>query len=138
MSSTLNQMTSSRPYLIRAIYQWVVDNNHTPHMLVDASGSDVQVPMQFVQDGRIVLNVAPQAVQALNLGDDYISFSARFGGRAQEVFVPVNRVMAVYSRENGQGMMFSDDDTPPPDSGNDSEGAGSRPGSRRPGLRVVK
>ncbi|AOU99772.1 ClpXP protease specificity-enhancing factor [Acidihalobacter yilgarnensis] len=133
-------MTSSRPYLLRAIYQWVVDNNHTPHMLVDASGEDVQVPTQFVQDGRIVLNVAPQAVQALNLGDEYVSFSARFAGRAQEVFVPVQRVMAVYSRENGQGMMFGDDDTSPPSGGpgGTTEPRPNGPSSGRPGLRVVK
>lgn len=132
-------MTSSRPYLVRAIYQWVVDNNHTPHMLVDASGDDVQVPVQYVQDGRIVLNVAPQAVEALNLGDDYISFSARFGGRAQDIFVPVHRVMAVYSRENGQGMMFGEDETPPPGDGGGADRSLSKPeGSGRPGLRVVK
>lgn len=138
MSSTMQQMTSSRPYLIRAIYQWVVDNQHTPHMLVDASGEDVQVPKQFVQDERIVLNIAPQAVQALNLGDEYISFSARFAGRSQDVFVPVQRVMAVYSRENGQGMMFGEEDTPPSPTGGEPKASGPRSGSGRPGLRVVK
>ncbi|WP_038088979.1 ClpXP protease specificity-enhancing factor [Acidihalobacter prosperus] len=133
-------MTSSRPYLVRAIYQWVVDNHHTPHMLVDASGEDVQVPVQFVQEGRIVLNIAPQAVQALNLGDEYISFSARFAGKSQEVFVPVQRVMAVYSRENGQGMMFGEDDTPPPppSDGGDKPSEPKATGVGRPGLRVVK
>lgn len=138
MSSTVHPMTSSRPYLIRAIYQWVVDNHHTPHMLVDTRGDDVQVPRQFVQDDRIVLNIAPEAVQALNLGDEYISFSARFAGHAQEVFVPVQRVLAVYSRENGQGMMFGEDDTPPSPTGGEPKETKPRPGGGRPGLRVVK
>lgn len=138
-SSTSEQMSSSRPYLVRAIYQWVVDNNHTPHMLVDAGGGDVQVPEQFVQDGRIILNVAPQAVQGLDLGDEFISFSARFAGRPQQIFVPVQRVMAVYSRENGQGMMFGEDDgpTPPPSDGGKTPESQPK-SSGRPGLRVVK
>ncbi|APZ43552.1 ClpXP protease specificity-enhancing factor [Acidihalobacter ferrooxydans] len=136
-------MTSSRPYLIRAIYEWVVDNSQTPYLLVDANDASVQVPHEYVQDGRIVLNVSPSAVAALDLGNEYISFSARFGGSPQEVFVPVQRVMAVYARENGQGMMFTEDDDPPPTSGPGGDGETSPPdrpagGPQRPTLKVVK
>ncbi|MEJ2480536.1 MAG: ClpXP protease specificity-enhancing factor [Acidihalobacter sp.] len=135
-------MTSSRPYLIRAIYEWVVDNAQTPYLLVDAEDESVQVPREYVQDGRIVLNVSPSAVAGLDLGNDYVSFSARFGGTPREVLVPVHRVMAVYSRENGQGMMFAEEDEPqppPPDGGEDGP-APEKPsgGARRPSLKVVK
>ncbi|MEJ2631596.1 MAG: ClpXP protease specificity-enhancing factor [Acidihalobacter sp.] len=136
-------MTSSRPYLIRAIYEWVVDNAQTPYLLVDAADENVQVPREYVQDGRIVLNVSPGAVEGLDLGNDYVSFNARFGGSPREVMVPVHRVMAVYSRENGQGMMFAEEDEPeppPPGGGEDGSTAPEKPsgGARRPSLKVVK
>jgi stringent starvation protein B len=135
-------MTSSRPYLIRAIYEWVVDNAQTPYLLVDAEDESVQIPREYVQDGRIVLNVSPSAVAGLDLGNDYVSFNARFGGTPREVLVPVHRVMAVYSRENGQGMMFADEDEPePPTPGGGEDGpAPEKPagGARRPSLKVVK
>lgn len=124
-------MTSSRPYLIRAIYQWLLDNEQTPHLLVDVSAGACDVPEEFVQDGRIVLNLAPGAVNALSLGDDRVDFDARFGGRPRHVSVPVAAVLAMYSRENGQGMMFPPDDDP-----GEPDGGGA-PGPR-PGLRVVK
>jgi stringent starvation protein B len=129
-------MTSSRPYLVRAIYQWIVDNGLTPHLLVDASNDDVMVPSDYVEGGRIVMNIAPMAVQGLTLGNDEVTFSARFGGRPMSVQIPVQRVMAIYTRENGQGMMFTDEggDGPSgdgPDSGGGSDGKGSH-------LRVVK
>ena len=135
-------MTSSRPYLIRAIYEWVVDNAQTPYLLVDAEDESVQIPREYVQDGRIVLNVSPSAVAGLDLGNDYVSFNARFGGTPREVLVPVHRVMAVYSRENGQGMMFADEDEPePPTPGGSDDGpVPEKPigGARRPSLKVVK
>lgn len=135
-------MTSSRPYLIRAIYDWVVDNAQTPYLLVDAADESVQVPREYVQDGRIVLNIAPTAVAGLDLGNEYVSFSARFGGTPREIFVPVQRVMAVYARENGQGMMFSDDDEPEPPTTPDDSGeqavSGRPGGAKRPSLKVVK
>ena len=137
-------MTSSRPYLIRAIYEWVVDNAQTPYLLVDAEDESVQIPREYVQDGRIVLNVSPSAVAGLDLGNDYVSFNARFGGTPREVLVPVHRVMAVYSRENGQGMMFADEDElepePPTPGGGDDGTVPEKPagGARRPNLKVVK
>lgn len=96
---------STRPYLIRAIYEWCTDQGLTPYLavLVDAS---VQVPPQYVQDGQIVLNVSASATSGLKMGNDWIEFSARFGGVPHEIMVPVDRVMAIYARENGQGMAF--------------------------------
>jgi len=129
-------MTSSRPYLIRAMYQWIVDNGMTPHLLVDASSEECLVPHSLVNDGKIVLNIAPMAVNGLVLGDEEISFSARFDGKPDALSFPISSVLAVYARENGQGMMFSEtedsslmgsDDEPDPD-----------PEKPRPKLKVVK
>lgn len=108
-------MTSARPYLLRAMYEWLVDNNLTPHLLVDATDSRARVPQQFVEDGQIVLNVAPGAVRDLDLGNDFVSFSARFSGVAHSIVLPVSAVRAVYARENGQGMALGED-TDAPDS----------------------
>lgn len=127
-------MTSSRPYLIRAIYQWIVDNGLTPYILVDASDEEMMIPRQYVEDGKIVLNIAPMAIRSLTLGNDEITFNARFGGQPMDVVIPVSQVLATYARENGQGMMFQDeeDKQPPPSSGGDDKDSG------RPSLRVVK
>lgn len=124
-------MTSRKPYLIRALYDWIVDNGCTPYLLVDCEREDVRVPVSGVKDGKIVLNIGPNAVRALTLGNAGICFEARFAGRPQEVDIPVGAVLAVYARENGDGMMFPVDDggDPPPD----PDGAGGRPK-----LRVVK
>lgn len=97
-------MNSAQPYLIRAIYDWIVDNQQTPHLLVEVTSDQVQVPRQYVEDGLIVLNVSPNAVRDLELGNDVIRFSARFGGVPQSISVPVDAVQAVYARENGQGI----------------------------------
>ena len=136
-------MTSSRPYLVRAMYQWIVDNGMTPHLLVDATAEGSQVPQEHVQDGKIVLNIAPMAIKGLTLGDDEISFSARFGGKSQSLLIPVGAVLAIYARENGQGMMFSEDDDRPVDSGPGGKKSGGKggkpdPDKPRPNLRVVK
>jgi len=139
-------MTSSRPYLIRAIYQWITDNGMTPHLLVDVSVDGVQVPAEHVQNGKIILNIAPMAISELILGDSDISFSARFSGKSQGLFVPIDAVLAVYAKENGQGMMFSEDDgaTSASDDGDEPDpgpgsGSGSSPDKpKRPSLTVVK
>jgi len=102
-------MVSTRPYLIRAIYEWAQDNNLTPHILVDTAQDNVSVPTEFIEDGKIVLNIAASAVVGLSLGNDYISFSARFAGVAREIFVPISAVRAVYARENGMGVVLPDD-----------------------------
>ena len=129
-------MTSSRPYLLRAIYQWIVDNNMTPYILVDANAEAVQVPTEHVTNGKIILNVSPMAVMGLELGDEAVNFNARFSGRPMFVNAPVNAVLAIYSKENGRGMVFTEED----DSGSPtpSPTGGDQPKSRQPKLRVVK
>ena len=101
-------MTSQRPYLLRAIHEWISDNGMTPHLLVDANAPGVHVPPGTAKDGKVVLNIAERAVQQLSLSNEYITFGARFGGVAHEVFVPVDAVLAIYSRETGQGMALPD------------------------------
>lgn len=130
-------MTSSRPYVLRAIYEWIVDNNLTPHVLVNAMAGEVEVPQDYVKDGQIVLNIAPNAVQGLLLGNDLITFSARFRGIPTDISVPVEAVMGIYARENGQGMMFDESSDKPGPQGPPSDGGGSRP-QGKPSLRVVK
>ena len=102
-------MTSHRPYLLRALYEWVVDNGMTPHVLVDAGMPGVRVPRHAVKDGRIVLNIAERAVGGLRMDNDALRFSARFGGVSQSVLVPLQAVIAVYARETGQGMALPED-----------------------------
>lgn len=134
-------MTSSKPYLARAIYEWLVDNQMTPYILVAAHHPGTRVPAQFVQDGRIVLNVAPMAVQALLIGADETCFSARFGGVPWSIVVPHGALLAIYAKENGQGMFF-DEETPEPtdpvatDESNPTRS--SVPGDKKPGLRLVR
>lgn len=102
-------MTSNRPYLLRAVHEWICDNGLTPHIVVDAGKPGVQVPPQAVKDGRVVLNLAPRAVTRLEIGNDAITFMARFGGVSQAVSVPIAAVQAIYARENGQGMLMAED-----------------------------
>jgi stringent starvation protein B len=134
-------MTSNRPYLLRALYEWIADNDMSPHLLVDAVREGVQVPASAVKDGRVVLNIAARAVAQLDMGNREIRFLARFGGVSQSVVVPVSAVLAIYAQETGQGMMLPDDtvamasDGPdePPDSP-DPPAEGRKGGH----LRVVK
>jgi len=131
-------MTPSRPYLLRALYEWILDNNATPHVLVNAMHSDVQVPQDYVKDGQIVLNIAPSAVKALSLGNELITFHARFRGIPMDISVPLSAVIGIYAKENGRGMMFDENgpDTPDPDGPSNTDPAPS--GGGRPSLRVVK
>ncbi|MDP5136669.1 ClpXP protease specificity-enhancing factor [Rheinheimera baltica] len=100
-------MTANRPYLLRAFYEWIVDNSCTPYLVVDATANGVKVPTQFIQNGQIVLNVLPSAVGNLQLGNDAITFNARFGGQPFALFIPVSAVLAIYARENGAGTVFT-------------------------------
>jgi stringent starvation protein B len=109
MSDDNAPMTSHRPYLLRALYEWIADNGMTPHLLVDATRPSVQVPMHAVKDGKIVLNIAERAVSRLDMSNDTIRFSARFGGVSHSVSVPVGAVLAIYARETGQGMALPED-----------------------------
>lgn len=106
MSATITTMTSCRPYLINAIYTWIVDNQFTPYLIVNATLPQVQVPVQFVQEGKIILNVAPLAVKELAIEQTAIKFTARFNNIVQQVYVPTPAVLGVYAKENGRGMFF--------------------------------
>lgn len=109
------EMTSNRPYLLRAIYEWLVDNNCTPHLVVFANVPGVQVPLQHVnKDGQIILNVSPSAVKDLFIANEAVSFSARFSGVVNNIYVPCGAVLGIYGRENGQGMMFELEAPPTP------------------------
>ena len=99
-------MNSSRPYLVSAIHDWIVDNNCTPYILVDATHPNAQVPNEYVQDGRIVLNISPTAVMSLNIGPDALEFGGRFSGVARSLYVPMEALLGIYARENGAGAMF--------------------------------
>jgi stringent starvation protein B len=103
-------MKPRRPYLLRAIHEWITDSLCTPHLVVDATVAGVEVPRQYVKDGKIVLNVSWNATANLRLNNDEVSFSGRFGGKSQAVRIPIAAVLAVYARETGQGMIFTDDD----------------------------
>lgn len=161
MSDDNTPMTSHRPYLLRALYEWIADNGMTPHLLVDATRPSVQVPTHAVKDGKVVLNVAGRAVSHLEMSNDVISFSARFGGVSHAVSVPIGAVLAIYARETGQGMALPEDGSlgeengveedahdegpvtlsavpnePPPDGDDDGP---AHPTPRRGGhLRIVK
>ncbi|PYC22080.1 ClpXP protease specificity-enhancing factor [Pseudomonas mosselii] len=139
-------MNSSRPYLVRALYEWIVDNDCTPHMLVNAEYPAVQVPQGFASDGQIVLNISPSAVRSLHMDNEAVSFEGRFGGVAHSLFVPIGAILGIYARENGQGMVFElepplededdlEDDAVEPDDQGPPEPP--RP-SGRPSLKVVK
>lgn len=142
-------MTSTRPYLIRAFHDWILDNGMTPYLLVDVSVPGTRVPAAYVRDGRIVLNISPVAVGDLHLGLEETTFSARFGGVAQQICLPTPAIQAIYSRENGQGMFFGteEDDSSPaedvllggstPDS-SPANPAGGHAASARPSLKLVK
>jgi stringent starvation protein B len=143
-------MTSNRPYLLRAIYDWISDNGLTPYVLVDAAQPGVRVPAHVVKNGQVVLNLAMRAVANLDLGNDRIAFEARFSGVSQSIVIPVQSVLALYAQENGQGMMFPADenDTPAANSAEAAEeanesqeptgGDDDRPKRGAPHLRVVK
>ncbi len=129
-------MSSRRPYLIRAMYEWVVDNDMSPHLLVATDVESAVLPSGYDHEGKLALNVSPRAVRGLNLGNDWISFSARFNGKAMEVGIPPRAVLAVYARENGEGMLFGEvEPLPATEAGQPGE---DPPKPRRPNLKVVK
>jgi stringent starvation protein B len=132
--------TSRRPYLVRAMHEWMTDNGQTPHLLVQAGAPGLEVPAGYARDGKLVLNVSWQATQGLKLGNELVEFSARFGGVPHQVRVPVAAVLGIYSRETGQGMLFQDEgDTPPPEGAPpEAPSPGAGPGPGKPKLRVVK
>ena len=142
----VSEMTPKRPYLLRALYDWIVDNQLTPHLVVDATIVGTKVPQQFVKDGQITLNISPSAVVGLQLLDDAIRFNARFGGQPMDVIVPMTAALALFARENGAGAMFEAepqlDKMPVEDSGQEqtdsAEQAQEQTKSKRPNLKVIK
>lgn len=143
-------LTSRRPYLLRAMHEWISDNQQTPHIVVDASLEGVAVPRQYVQGGKIILNISLNATSGLSLGNEGVMFRARFGGSTFDVSVPIAAVLGIYARETGQGMIFSEADAPPPQTPTEptsgpGPGAasgqgtgGGEPKRSRPTLKVVK
>ena len=141
MSEPELNLTPTRPYLARAIYEWICDNNLTPHLLVDATQPNTMVPEQFIQDGQIVLNLAPHAVHKLNMSNNTITFSARFGGVSRDIYIPLNAVIGIYARENGQGLFFdpaeyadAQVESAPLLDDNKQE---SEPSKKKPSLRIL-
>lgn len=143
-------MTSHRPYLVRALNEWILENNCTPYILVNAFEAGVLVPQNFVKDGQIVLNISPVAVQGLVIGNDGIEFNGRFGGIPTRVYVPTAAILGIYAKENGQGMIFEIENgggprpEPPapvdrkPRAAPKAPGGGGKGKGGRPSLRVVK
>lgn len=137
------RMTPSRPYLMRALNEWILDNDCTPYVLVDAGLPGVQVPKDYVNNGQIVLNISPSAVRDLVMNQEGLSFNARFGGVPMDIYVPLVAILAIYAKENGQGMVFGseagapdpEDPTPPPKPV--KKAPAEKPASR-PSLKVVK
>jgi stringent starvation protein B len=126
---------SKRPYLIRAMHSWMMDNGETPHVIVDAEKPGVEVPRAYVKDGKVVLNLSSTATQRLVLGNDWIEFEARFAGVVHHVRIPVSTVLGIYARETGEGMVFSEQDLGPEPP---TKPAPPEDGGRRPQLKVVK
>lgn len=136
-------MTPKRPYLLRALYEWIVDNDLTPHLVVDATIVGTVVPQNFVSEGQILLNISPTAVQGLQLADHEVRFNARFGGQPMQVVVPMTAALAIYARENGAGAMFEAEpelDKMPELEGEEpaSDEAEQKPAKKKPNLKVVK
>ena len=131
---------SRRPYLLRAMHEWISDSDQTPHIVVDASMEGVEVPRQYVQGGKIILNVSSNATSMLSLGNEVVRFRARFGAATYDVSVPIGAVLGIYARETGQGMIFSEADTPPQPPAPPSEPAPTPTEGKRtkPTLKVIK
>lgn len=139
----MKKMTSSRPYMIRALYEWIVDNNLTPHLLIDVLVPGVEVPQEHVKDGQIVLNVAPTAVRDMLMSNELITFMSRFGGIPRQIRLVPAAVLAIYAKENGRGMVFDQEEpgTLPPAPVALVESAGPKSkskSSKKPTLKIVK
>lgn len=136
-------MTSHRPYMVRALHEWILDNGCTPYILVNTFAKNVQVPQDYVKDGQIILNISPSAIQNLLISNDGIEFDGRFGGIPTQIYVPIASIMGVYAKENGQGMMFESDNSMPepptpvtPDEPSSKDKGKGK--SARPALSIVK
>ncbi len=132
----MESMTSNKPYMIRATHEWILDNNCTPYVVFMADYPGVQVPIDFIRDGQITLNISPTAIKDLNVTNESVSFNARFGGIPTEIFGPIGSVVAIFAKENGQGMGFDVELPPEPPEGSEVTDINSQ--SKRPSLKVVK
>lgn len=130
-------MTPTRPYLLRAVYEWIVDNDCTPYIAVNAQMPSVQVPTEHIVDGRIILNLAPAAIVGLNISNEFIEFSARFSGVARNIYIPIRAVLGIYAKENGQGMAFPEEEYVDEAVDLEPDPEPPRPAGR-PTLKVVK
>ncbi|HET7921902.1 MAG TPA: ClpXP protease specificity-enhancing factor [Gammaproteobacteria bacterium] len=130
-------MLSRKPYLLRAMHQWISDSGMTPHIVVDVAVEGVDVPPGYAKDGKLVLNISYEATQGLELGNEQVAFSARFGGVARNLYIPMQALLAVYAHETGQGMVFGPEQEPPP---SDPDTTVTKPDAapRKPSLKVVK
>jgi stringent starvation protein B len=131
-------MSSSRPYLLRALYDWVLTNNCTPYISVNAFFAEVEVPQDYVRDGIIILNISPHAIENLTLGDVAISFEGRFGGMSSSVYVPISAIISIYAKENGKGMVFEMEAEFPPTTDPTSTPSKTSARSPKPDLKIVK
>jgi stringent starvation protein B len=131
-------MSSSRPYLLRALYDWVLTNNCTPYISVNAFFAEVEVPQDYVRDGIIILNISPHAIENLTLGDVAISFEGRFGGMSSSVYVPISAIISIYAKENGKGMVFEMEAEFPPTTDPTSSPPKTSSRSLKPDLKIVK
>lgn len=131
----MTTMLVQRPYLLRAFYNWIVDSECTPHIIVDATQIGVEVPQKFVEDGKIVLNIAPQSVMQFLMDDDAVAFNARFSGQPMQVYVPLYAIEGIYARENGAGTIFPEE---PAYQALDSTAETDTKPSKRPTLTIVK
>lgn len=138
MKDNPTRMTSNRPYLLRAVYEWISDNGLTPYLLIDAKQSGVQVPAYTIQNEQVILNVAMRAVSKLELGNEKVSFMARFKGISQQIQMPISAVLAIYAHENGQGMMFPPESVPGVDALKVESPTPEAPQRKGPALRIVK
>ena len=135
-----SQMTSSKPYMIRAIYEWIVDNHKIPYIVVNSNSDNIKIPMQYAENGRIILNISPNAAAKLQMDNDVITFSARFSGAPMNVVIPTSAVLAIYAKETGAGMVFEEEDdssggNPPPPP---TPPSSSPPPFGKPNIKLVK
>lgn len=141
MSEQELNLSPTRPYLARAMYEWICDNQLTPYLLVDATQPHTLVPEQFIKDGQIVLNIAPHAVHQFQMSNEAISFSARFGGVARDLYIPIQAVLGIYARENSQGLFFDPEEyahIQPAENTLESEpGVESETPKKKPTLRIL-
>jgi stringent starvation protein B len=140
MEAELQTLTSTKPYLVRALYEWITDNECTPYIIVNAEADDVEVPSQYVEEGRIILNVSEDAVRDLQITNDFLEFNARFNGVATQVYTPIAAILAIYAQENGHGMVFSEDDlsAPPPEGPKVGRDIKRPDPSSKPSFKIIK